>query len=313
MRVDKVKGTDPSQSTNVRDMAKQATKIVTLNGKPLPFKRNEAIVLYRSPYFLATVLGFIALMVVVRPNGIEYELSFLQRMAIWTMSILAYLLVLDAGARIATWLSGYSGLNRDVPTWVLHVLLVPLVTIPVHWLVETFVLPPGIDFSASIADILRNIFFAIITEAILVFAAFPRLQASSDDTLSPNAANRRLINAGRGSVFLDTLVLVKSVEHYLELETQTEKQMVRMRLTDFLTQVSEADGIQPHRSYWVPGHAIARMERTGGKVSIVLMNGRKVPVARSRMGNVKNWMAERDEVSASKDAGATGQPSGAQH
>jgi len=275
----------------VGEMTKRATQVVTLNGKPLPFERNETLLLYRSPYFLATVIGFVALMIVVRPNGVEYDLSLPQRATIWVISIVAYLLALDATARLATWFSGYSGLNRNVPTWLLHVVLVPPVTIIVHTIVQTYVLDPGIDFSPSFADIARNIFFAILTEAILVYAAFPRLQSATEAESPPQTRPRPAIMAGRNSVFLDTLVIVKSVEHYLELETTSDKQLVRMRLSDFIVQVSAADGIQPHRSYWVPRHSIVRFERDGGKSALVLRDGRRVPVARSRVETVSNWMA----------------------
>lgn len=284
------------------EMAKPATKVTTLNGKPLPFRRNETLLLYRSPFFLATVIGFIALMVVVRPNGVEYNLSLPQRMAIWICSIVGYLIVLDATARLATWFSGYSGLNRNVPTWLLHVVLVPPVTIIVHAIVQAYILGPGIDFSPSFADIARNIFFAILTEAILVYAAFPRLQSATEAESPPQTLPRPAIMAGRNSVFLDTLVIVKSVEHYLELETTSDKQLVRMRLSDFIAQVSKADGIQPHRSYWVPRHSIVRFERDGGKSALVLLDGRRVPVARSRVETVSDWMAGQ----AVEPAGAPG-------
>ena len=46
------------------------------------------------------------------------------------------------------------------------------------------------------------------------------------------------------------------------------------------------DGVQPHRSYWVPTHAILHLEGDADRLNIVLSSGDKIAVARTRRSEV---------------------------
>jgi len=84
---------------------------------------------------------------------------------------------------------------------------------------------------------------------------------------------------------------VKAAEHYLEVYSQSGVEMIRERMSTFLEQVTPEDGIQTHRSHWVSVQTIATL--SGATLS--LHDGEKVPVARSRMEAVRDWLRARDE------------------
>ena len=51
--------------------------------------------------------------------------------------------------------------------------------------------------------------------------------------------------------------------------------------------LNDIDGVQPHRSYWVPIHAILHLEGDADRVNIVLTSGHKIAVARTRRSEIE--------------------------
>ena len=70
-------------------------------------------------------------------------------------------------------------------------------------------------------------------------------------------------------------------DHYVEVHTERGMEMVLLRFRDALREVEGAEGMQVHRSHWVARAAVAGVERHGGRVSLRLVDGARVPVSRS--------------------------------
>ena len=70
-------------------------------------------------------------------------------------------------------------------------------------------------------------------------------------------------------------------DHYIEVHTSRGMEMVLLRFRDALREVEGVDGMQVHRSHWVARAAVDGVERRGGRVTLRLVNGTRVPVSRS--------------------------------
>ncbi len=77
------------------------------------------------------------------------------------------------------------------------------------------------------------------------------------------------------------LMRVSSQDHYVEVQTQMGKELILMRFSDALDELSGSDGLQIHRSHWVSRDAVDGVERANGKIVLRLMDGTVVPVSRS--------------------------------
>ena len=83
-------------------------------------------------------------------------------------------------------------------------------------------------------------------------------------------------------------IIALSVEdHYLRVIAQERDEMVLMSLTQALKLMPQSHGFQVHRSWWVAKHVIDDCERTGRDLKLVLSNGMKVPVSRSKVQFLK--------------------------
>lgn len=89
------------------------------------------------------------------------------------------------------------------------------------------------------------------------------------------------------------VLLVRAQEHYIEVHTKRgDPRIIRARIADFVEQVTEDHGIQPHRSWWVSIHAAKELISENGKRFLELRNGMKIPVSRARLTDVQSWLDE---------------------
>lgn len=101
---------------------------------------------------------------------------------------------------------------------------------------------------------------------------------------------RRALSAGGQNFALSDLLYLKSVEHYVEIVMRDGSEMIRAALKDLTEQMSEADGVQTHRSFWVAREAVVGMTRQGGNAFVLLTNGNEIPVSRQRRAEVSDWI-----------------------
>lgn len=77
------------------------------------------------------------------------------------------------------------------------------------------------------------------------------------------------------------LYAVEAEDHYLRLHTSLGEDLILMRLTDAITELDGIEGARTHRSWWVARSAVAAADRSEGRASLTLPNGRVAPVSRS--------------------------------
>ena len=79
------------------------------------------------------------------------------------------------------------------------------------------------------------------------------------------------------------------MEHRVCIYTKEGELMERSRFRDLMQILNDIDGVQPHRSYWVPTHAILHLERDADGLNTVLISGDKIAMARTRRSEIEDW------------------------
>lgn len=79
----------------------------------------------------------------------------------------------------------------------------------------------------------------------------------------------------------DDLVSVSMQDHYLNVTTAAGSTLLRTRLADALLELGDYPGTQIHRSHWAARDHAVSVRRQGSIYSLVLDDGRKLPVSRT--------------------------------
>ena len=84
-------------------------------------------------------------------------------------------------------------------------------------------------------------------------------------------------------------------DHHIRVHTRDRSHLHLGVMRDAIRQVGESRGLQVHRSWWVARDAVAGWERADRSAALILVNGLRVPVARSRLAilRAQGWLDER--------------------
>jgi DNA-binding LytR/AlgR family response regulator len=74
---------------------------------------------------------------------------------------------------------------------------------------------------------------------------------------------------------------------------QSGRELILYNLKDAIAEMPRNLGIQTHRSYWVSYDNIIRLSKDGRQGSVVMKNGDKVPVSRSKFDTIKSTLDSR--------------------
>ena len=77
------------------------------------------------------------------------------------------------------------------------------------------------------------------------------------------------------------LVCLSMQDHYVEVKTRLGAQLILMRFTDALEELTDQPGWRIHRSHWVAEGGIADIRRDSGKTFVVTTDGSELPVSRT--------------------------------
>jgi LytTr DNA-binding domain len=92
------------------------------------------------------------------------------------------------------------------------------------------------------------------------------------------AAFRRRLSARHRSA---TLFAIEAHDHYVRVHTDAGEQLLSLRFSDALAELSGAPGFQVHRSWWVAADAIEAARWRRGRGEVELVNGMMVPISRN--------------------------------
>lgn len=83
------------------------------------------------------------------------------------------------------------------------------------------------------------------------------------------------------------LVALKAEGHYVRVYTQIGNDLIYYRFSDAIAQLSDHDGVQVHRSYWVDPASATAVKDESGKHELHLPNDLKVPIGQTYKQNVR--------------------------
>lgn len=88
------------------------------------------------------------------------------------------------------------------------------------------------------------------------------------------------------------LIALQMEDHYVRIHTRLGSDLILMRMRDAVAELDGINGAQVHRSWWVARSGVARTQRDGRNVKLVLHGGLEVPVARDAMAALKaaGWL-----------------------
>ncbi|WP_162265129.1 LytTR family DNA-binding domain-containing protein [Polycladidibacter stylochi] len=94
--------------------------------------------------------------------------------------------------------------------------------------------------------------------------------------------------------FGKNILHVSAQDHYVQVTTCRGSTLILMRFTDVLLQLNVIEGAQVHRSHWVSKNSTVKIEKSNGKLSLLLQNGTNVPISKSRCNELKkiSWFAK---------------------
>lgn len=83
------------------------------------------------------------------------------------------------------------------------------------------------------------------------------------------------------------VVALEMEDHYVRVHTALGSHLVLMRLRDAMVHVSNIEGRQVHRSWWVARGAVEDVRREGRNVRLVLPDGLEAPVSRAQVAELR--------------------------
>jgi len=129
-----------------------------------------------------------------------------------------------------------------------------------------------------------SFFIAIIVNAIgyVTLKAAGWIPSSNGSPIDDHASSSSQFLKRLPPKYLNAdLYAISSEDHYVRVHTSCGEELILMRLGDALKELSRANGLQTHRSWWVAQAGIANTIAKNGKHSIVLKTGTVAPVSRS--------------------------------
>jgi DNA-binding LytR/AlgR family response regulator len=99
----------------------------------------------------------------------------------------------------------------------------------------------------------------------------------------------KFIEFGNNKIAQDEVVYLQALEHHVKMVTKSSEHVHRARLKDVIQILADVDGIQPHRSYWVPKQAILWAGQDAQALSLYTEN-HVIPVAGTRRVEIEKWL-----------------------
>lgn len=243
---------------------------------------------------IGLVFGFLG------PFG-TYAMPTGMRLTYWVVFILVGYVVFRPISICASWLAEITNL----PEWIGGLMASAIAALPLGFFVSFTI--AGMRFDP---DFLGERFFILYLQCamvgygifalmILVFGredgdvAMPernggnRAQALTPSASPPAAQTRTALHERLPTGFPTQILALGVEDHYVRVHAPDQSDMILMRLSDAIAEVSELEGLQVHRSWWVAKDAIMTSKREGRNLRLILSNGLEVPVSRSNVGKLK--------------------------
>jgi len=92
---------------------------------------------------------------------------------------------------------------------------------------------------------------------------------------------------------LGPLLSLSAQDHYVEMVTSKGVHLERITIKKAIELVPDGSGLQVHRSHWVAFNAILDLEKIGERTAVLLRNGTKLPVGKSKIQELQTYLENR--------------------
>ncbi|MEL6365088.1 MAG: LytTR family DNA-binding domain-containing protein [Pseudomonadota bacterium] len=139
--------------------------------------------------------------------------------------------------------------------------------------------------------ILTDVFLSVLAISVAVTGvmtlSLKRFEEAADADPKLAAFRARLPADQRAA---DILTL-SAEDHYVRVRTTAGEALIAATFADAVEAVRLLDGARVHRGWWASTDAVARIDRTGGRWTLLTTDGREAPVSRSYRNAVrdKGW------------------------
>lgn len=217
------------------------------------------------------------------PSGVRNYVPLWFSMIVWPVAFAHYLGLYYIGFLLA------AAVSRIFPKFRLPTPLIGLIA-----------LFPVVSLGEFVAGILSNgtypqgtlshmsFYFLSVQGMETVFYRF--IMPGVRHEIEQSNAERHLIVGGE-KINLRDLHHIKAHEHHVHLTLSDTRKLIRARLGDLVAQTNPEDGFQPHRSWWVARDQVKTHEHSNGRMTLRLHDDTIVPVARTRVDAVQDWLS----------------------
>lgn len=165
----------------------------------------------------------------------------------------------------------------DQPILVRLIVIAALVSVPVT-LVLMLIEPIRTPLSILITYSYVLVISFILSCAMAWRALHAQISATSEDSQqSPEQFLSRLPTKYRTA----QLYAVSGEDHYLRVHTNFGEELILMRLSDAIKELTDYPGTQTHRSWWVAKQGVDATRKENGKMILTLKSGTEAPVSRT--------------------------------
>lgn len=240
------------------------------------------------PYYVLFMLTLMTLYFLFDLNHHREEMSALSALTLW----LFFVTVLSGAYTII--LTGAIQVGKSFPKFFIIPPLFGLLSMSGATLTEayfeTLFTPKDNVFELYREYILTNLSIGLIFLICFDLLLYARIR-DGKKTSSSNARKAKMqFTIANKSFDSNELYSLSSQDHYVEIRTNDSTVLLRGRLIDIVSQLGGVDGIVPHRSHWVSRGAVDRLGGTGAAKTLKLTDGTEVPIARSRVADVRKWL-----------------------
>lgn len=257
-------------------------------GEILHLTKRELFASLRSRRFWTSLPFVVAILTVSAPFGTSTELNIAQRLVYWSsLSICAYLLAVLFGTPACIWA------YRRRWDWPLSALVSGLAAAPP---VAIFVFVVNTQVAEIKSD---SAFSSLLAVCAIVTISGAFIQYLHVQRTRPRPSSAAILTSPSDTRFVERLspdirgelLSLQAQDHYIEVVTENGKELILMRLADAAEELSAIDGRRVHRSWWVARDAVDRFEKEGAKASLILKDGRVLPVSRSKQAEIRTWVS----------------------
>ena len=228
----------------------------------------------KSLIFLGLVLSF----ALFGPFGTYLEMNIAERLAFWTgvMFFVAFFIHIAVHVSLTTPL-----MARIRP--ILRVLIgVAIGAVPAAAMVaflDRLFRGSGID-STSVLTLYWQIG---VIAAMIAPLEYLDLRSTGATPATVRCRLHDRLDKGMGR----DIVSLSMQDHYVEVTTDTGKQLILMRLTDAIEELHPIEGQQLHRSHWAARAHLQKLEKDGARHVVRLTDGRSLPVSGTYLEDVQ--------------------------